>query len=277
MRRNFAQVLKEAKIDIKFEYSTLYDLFYSEEIHLGFGHFISIRDAIDKDFAGIWFRGTCISIDDFDRKYEYNFVPQPKEFNIEYLVSFCEYLYNLSLAYRCTEPSMTSHGAIERISFLMNQIEKVIDNIGYMHAKEDDFTIFVEKSPAAIAVSEILPKEDAHKVISYNHHSMRGDIEEKRKVLVQLATSLEGKREQLKKINKDLENDIFFLFNNINIRHNNCDESSTKYKQFVADMDAKSIEEWYDRTYQMCLTSFLELERWEEKEELDQLKINVGK
>ena len=186
MRRNFAQILREAEIDIKFEYRTLYELFYKEDIHLGFGQFVSIRDAIDKDFLHIWFRGTCISLDDFDKKFGYNFVSQPQEFDIEYLVSFCEYLYNFSFAYRCAEPSMTSHSAIEYVNFLMNQIEKVIELIGYMHAKEDGLVIFVEKSSAAIAVSEVLPNEEAYKVISYNHYSMRGNIEEKRSILADM-------------------------------------------------------------------------------------------
>lgn len=275
MRRNFAQVLREAKIDIKFEYSTLYSLFFENEINLGYGQYVSIRDVIDDSFLNIWFRGTCISLDDFDKKYGYNFVPQPQNFDIEYLISFCEYLYNLSLAYQGAKDNI--YEAIKMVNLLVVQIQKVIEDIGYMQAEEDGFIIFVEKSPVAIAVSEMLPKEDAYKIISYNHHSMRGDIEEKRSTLVQLAMLLEGKRGQLNSINKDLESDIFFLFNNINIRHNNCDESSTKYKKHVADMDAETMEKWYDRTYQMCLTAFLELERLDEKEELNQLKLDIGK
>jgi len=276
MRRNFAQVLREAKIDIELEYSMLYDLFFSDEINLDFGQITSVREAVDESFLSVWFRGTCVSLDDFDKKYGYNFVPQPQNFDIDYLVDFCEYIYNLCLAYYC-DTSMKYHYVIQHVRLLMSQIEKVIEEIGYMQIEEDRLVIFVEKSAAAIAVAEIVPKEDAYKIISYNHHSMIGNIEEKRSTLVQLAMLLEGKRGQLNSINKDLESDVFFLFNNINIRHNNCDESSTKYKKYVADMDAEIMEKWYDRTYQMCLTAFLELERLDEKEELNQLKSDVGK
>ena len=49
---------------------------------------------------------------------------------------------------------------------------------------------------------------------------------EKKSVILLLADQLESKREALRNINKTLESNIFFLYNSMNIRHNNCDPAS---------------------------------------------------
>ena len=90
MRRNFAEVLKSGKIDIKKEYSKLYELFYGKDSRDD----RSLAELISMNFNTIHFRGTCLDLDDFNQQYGFNFVEQPKDFNIDYLVSFCEYVYN---------------------------------------------------------------------------------------------------------------------------------------------------------------------------------------
>lgn len=147
-----------------------------------------------------------------------------------------------------------------------------------MQATQNGFTIFVEKSPAAIAVAEsdLVPKELSYRIISYNHYSMKGQLEAKKSALVQLASLLEPKRGSLKKADKTLESDLFYLFNNLNIRHNNVDPAdSAKYKPFIVQMKQEELEHWYDETYQMCLLAFLQLEQTERKIEFDRLKTAI--
>ena len=77
---------------------------------------------------------------------------------------------------------------------------------------------------------------------------------------------------------KMLEKDLFYLFNNLNIRHNNVEPTdSGKYKPFVAQMKSEELEYWYDETYQMCLLAFLQLEHLERKVGLDKLKTEILK
>lgn len=268
MRRNFAQILKDNNIDINKEYKTLYELFYGEyeDWH---GELFSLREEINQDFLQIYFRGTCVTLDDFDIKYGFDFKSHTENIDIDYLVSFCEYIFNLIVVYQSTTYGF-NRGL--NLNFIMEQIRKVIEEIGYMETSQDGYFIFVEKNQAAISVAEIVSQELSYKVISYNHHSMKGDIESKKTILLQLATELEAKRELLRKANKVLESDLFFLFNNINIRHNNCDKNGTKFKALVADMSKEEIEKWYDDTYQMCLIAFLEIEHLERKDEIDKLK-----
>lgn len=232
----------------------------------------NLREKINDDFVKIHFRGTCITLDDFDNKYGFDFETYQECIDEEFLVSFCEYVYNLTLGARAAGTGIFRY---DLTRLIMEQIQKVIEEIGYMETNQDGFIIFVEKNPSAMSVAEILPQELSYKVISYNHHLMKGDVKGKKEILLQLATELEAKREVLKKANKVLESDLFFLFNNINIRHNNCDKNGTKYKVFVADKSKEEIEKWYDDTYQMCLIAFLEIEHLERKVEIDRLKQNM--
>ncbi len=138
------------------------------------------------------------------------------------------------------------------------------------------FTIFVEKAVSAIAVSEIVPNDLSFKVISYNHHSMKGNIEKKKETLLKLANLLESKRKKLKSINSSLEDDLFYAFNNLNLRHNNKDKTfKKKKKKYIAEMSDNNLENWYYELYQMCLLAFLEIEQIDRKKSFKDLKRHI--
>lgn len=144
-----------------------------------------------------------------------------------------------------------------------------------MPLNQDGFVIYVEKSPAAISVAENeeIPKEISYKLISYNHHSMKGNLQEKKNIILKLAELLEAKRSELSIVDKDFSSDLFYLFNNLNLRHNNIEPSiKGKFKQAIADMSSEKLEHWYDETYQMCLLAFLRLEQADRKMEFNKLK-----
>ncbi len=145
-----------------------------------------------------------------------------------------------------------------------------------MSVDQDELIIFTEKSVTAIAVSEIVPNDISYKVISYNHHSMKGNLENKKDTILKLANLLEGKRKQLKSINSSLEDDLFYAFNNLNLRHNNKDKLlKGKYKEYVSNMSNTELEQWYDEVYQMCLLAFLEIEQIDRKKSFNELKRHI--
>lgn len=251
MRRSFAQALKNGKISINDEYSRLYDLFYIEDYRDG----QSMRDYVNRNIIHMPFRNTCLSLDEFDSQYGFNFTENPDDLDEDYLISFCEYVYNLLLC-------LNDGAFLEPFgkSLFFQQILKVVENMGYEELSEDGFTIFVPKNSIAneVAQSELIPEELSYKVIEYNHHSM--DLKGKKEILLKLANILEPKREALKIANKSLEENIFYVLNNFDIRHNNTDKSSKNYKQYVAEMPKDELAKIYDFLYQMILMSFMELE-----------------
>lgn len=272
-RRNFAQILEAANIDIKREYDRLYSSFYLQKNYDMYGNCYSLKEHCAMNFINIPFRGTCLSLDDFDEFYDIHFEKVPSNFDLNYLILFCEYTYNLVLYLNCNMQLIYT-GVNSPQQIYLQQIIKVIEKIGYMTVQKDCITIMVPKSQEAIAVSEIVSPTLSYKVIEYNHHALQGNIEAKKSVILLLADQLESKREALRNVSKTLESNIFFLYNSMNIRHNNCDSASKNYKEHTANMSKKELESWYDEIYQLSLLAFLELDNIERSKRIETLKQN---
>lgn len=275
MRKNFAEILKEVHIDLKEEYQKLYDMLFGKHLHTQEGALISVHDELGNTFNNFYFRGTCLSIEEFDHKNGFEFQIEPENFSIDTLISICEYIYNMLNAYQAVGylgPFMQ----IINVQFCLSQINAVIEAVGYMYSVENGFTVFVEKSPAAISVAETMPEGMSYKVIAYNHHSMKGNLEAKRNTLFLLSDMLEPKRPKLERIDSRFASDLFYAFNNFNIRHNNADfNGKSKFSQVIANMNNAELEYWYDETYQMCLLAFLRLEQAERKVKFDEVKSRI--
>lgn len=99
MRRNFAQILKEAKIDIKSEYQKLYGMLYDRSIQVSNTKRISAYDELSDYFLGFYFRGTCLSIEEFNDVNGFHFEKEPEPFSIDNLILLCEYIENMITAY----------------------------------------------------------------------------------------------------------------------------------------------------------------------------------
>ncbi len=277
MRRNFAQILQSGKIDYKKEYKKLYDLLFGGEMDIN-GEYHSTYTELSDSFTSFYFHGTYLTLQEFDEENGFNF-PDPSKANPKFddLILLMEYFYNMLTGYMGA-----NHFAFDnRINtqFLMQHILKVSEAIGYTQASKDGSIVFVEKNAvvSAVAESDLIPEEISYRLITYNHHSMRGNLEDKKAIILQLANLLEGKQKDLCQINSGFKKDLFYLFNNFNIRHNNCDSQSKDYKPAIANMNKQDLENWYDETYQMCLLAFMELEQADRKPKFDAIKAEIEK
>lgn len=276
MRKNFAQILKNGKVDYKSEYKKLYELLFEKNLQDENGELCSVHMVFGEFFTSFHFRGTCLSLQEFDEENGFNF-PDTSRDNpkIEDLVLLMEYFYNMLMGYMGSQ-NMSFYSGINT-QFLMQHILSVCDAIGYKQVTEDGFAVFVEKNAVATAVAEsdLIPDDLSYKLITYDHHSMRGNIREKKAIILQLAGVIEGQRKKIHQTNPSLEDDLFFAFNNFNLRHNNCDPVSKKFKPTIAAMDKKELEKWYDETYQMCLLALMEIEQADRKPMFDEIKAKI--
>lgn len=276
-RRNLAQILEDAEISIEREYERLYSSFYRQRTFDGFGNNLSLYEYCQMNFISIPFRGTCLTLDDFEDFYNIHFDRNPSDFDLNYLIRFCEYTYNMLIYLNPMNP-MGNLSFNAPYQIYLQQIYKVVEETGYMYSQnKKGITIFVPKSPEAISVSEIIEPEISYRIIEYNHHMLQGDIEGKKEILKLLADKMESKRKELKNINKTMETNIFMLFNYLNIRHDNCSKESPKYVEYVANMPKRELEQWYDETYQLSLLAFLELDNVERNKKISELKNLIGK
>ena len=273
-RRNFAQILKEAKVDIRREYDRLYSLFYLNKAFQLNNSMLSLRDYCACFFYSLPFRGTCLNLDDFDDFYGFNFEKVPTDFDLNYLLSFCEYSYNLAVYMNPTNYSILASFTTynQQPQFYVQQVMKVVDAIGYMITKQDDsddMSIVVAKSPAATAVAEISDSKMAYKVLEYNHYVLKGNLDRKLSILKVFADEIEPRRAELKKIPGSVESELFQMLQKF-IRHNNRDNP------VIAAMSDDEIEAVYDDIYQMWLLAMLELDNVERKKRAKELlgKIN---
>ena len=278
MRRCLSDILKNIRMAISNEYSNLHNLFYSYEASHFSGGWVS---ATLYQHCRDWFlsypisiRSTFIDMDDFERKTGLDFYYATSTDDIDILVSFCEYSYNFTVYLR-NFVKLEREGIKEDFAnFYVKQVLSVVEKLGYVPNAKDGITDFVPKNPAAIAVAEIIDEDLAYDVIEYNHHSMRGDLLAKKTTLLRFANLLEPKRAELKTINEKLSVNIFFMFNNLDLRHNNSTSGDKNYQQYTEQMSKADLEAWYDELYQMCLLAFLEFDNIERVEKVDALKKN---
>ena len=130
MRQDFAQILKDAKIDIRVEYQKLYGMLFDRSIDVLGGKRISVYDELSDNFIGFYFRGTCLSIDEFDNMHGFHFEKEPVDFNIDKLILLCEYIENMLMGYQSTF-SVSGYGYMAmtaripiNIQFYMMQMDR---------------------------------------------------------------------------------------------------------------------------------------------------------
>ena len=269
-RRNFAEILREANVDIRKEYDRIYKWFYEYTVYIKDNKKrIHFSDFCRVCFKGFSFRGTCSSLDDFNTTHNFNFVENPDKFDVDYLLIFCEYCYNL--IWKLQQEDLSDFSGVKKAcEQFINQILTVIESIGYEEVvdEESDVSIFVPKNAPAMTVAEILPENLSYKVVEYNNHSLKGDLMGKSEILKLLANQLEPRKDDLDNIDKQFKSDLFYLFNNISIRHNNEDK--------ISNISDDELEEWYDYTYDMSLIAFMLLDKKDHKNEILELKKKLG-
>jgi phage-related protein len=164
-----------------------------------------------------------------------------------------------------------------KYELLKDNIDILLEQFGFTSyvIESEEKVCIIEKNPAVISAAEISNPETAKNIIQYNHYTLKGNIETKKNIILSLGNELEPQRTDLKKMNSELESDLFFMLNNINLRHNNKDPNNTKhYNRYIENMDDDEIENWYDEVYQMTLLAKLLLDNNKRHNEIKKLKTN---
>ena len=145
------------------------------------------------------------------------------------------------------------------IKALLQNIELFISKLNkkFVEIKTDLF-ILIEDSPELTEAVNILGENKIiFPLLEYNHVSIRNDVNAKEGLLLILAKDFEARSPALKKSTKwgDLADDLSFLFNNIDIRHNNVEGKNAK--TVIQNMTEPDLLNWYNITYRLYLTCVL--------------------
>lgn len=240
---------------------------------------LTVFDYVDKYCFRDWdYRGHFIDVKDFLDSIEYNSIKKDaKSGDINAFMTLIELTYNF---WNLTHNNLSSEGTYGKWQKNYYHLRDVmLDNLEkYNHTAyiDDERVLVIEDKPGVTAVAEIVEDDLALDIIRYNHRSLQGEVELKKSILISLGAELEPKRKDLQQLNKQLSEDIFFMLNNINVRHNNRSKKDKgKYKEYVAKMSKTRLEKWYDELYQMMLLAFLLLDNVERASQVKELKDKI--
>ena len=160
-------------------------------------------------------------------------------------------------------PRLSSYkdGLSEKYDDFIMTVRANLDQAGYEWRKADEQLIIVQKNAMANETVELEPplKES---IIEYNHYRLKGNLKRKKELLNHIAQALEPQRKELEEICKQETSDFFYMVNNMDIRHNNCDpRDQKKYNSFFSGLTLAEKEEWYDTIYSQALALIVRREQ----------------
>lgn len=285
-RKNIFEIINE-KRDLSQEIDRLQRLLDNEKgvkvLHSDFPSvsphvsYYDIETYVDKFAFKKWpGRGTCVDLDDLAETINLNDILDSDNPTEDQIITFLEYVANVLFLVG----QESNEGNCYKTDVVTAAVTNLSSFLDWLHLDQKIFekkqqVLIVPKNAAATAVAEIVNNDLAYLIVKYNHHALSGDIEEKKSILLALGAELEPKGKILAATNKALKENIFFMLNNLNIRHNNRSKSSNSYKEYVTKMRKPKLEAWYDELYQMMLLAFLELDQLERNTKIDELKALV--
>ena len=227
-------------------------------------------------------RGHFVDVDDFLEALRYDDLKEDATHNVDALLTLIELIYNFwELSRKQFHDTKKGYklewcGNYYHLKDVIDDVLSQYNHVAYINEDQECVLIIEDKSEVT-AAAEIMPTPAlAVDVVRYNHRTLRGEIELKKKILLSMGAELEAKRKKLHTINTTLENDIFFMLNNLNIRHNNKSKGDKNYKEYVAKMRKDRLEKWYDELYQMLLLAFLLMDNIERVEKVKGLKEKIN-
>ena len=134
---------------------------------------------------------------------------------------------------------------------IFDNINKILEKINYEIYQEEDRILLIPKNIEVLEAINTTTKELKLLLVEYLNFEIIDDVLAKKRILNDISFELEHKRKDYNQINKSLTENIFHLFNKINIRHNN--KEGKRKNEVVSKMNDKELIYWYDKTYDMII------------------------
>lgn len=275
MRSSIFDLMKNKEIDVHREYLRIHKLF-EEEIFYSSYEVMTICDYIDKNFFRNWEkRGRSISVNDMFTSLNIRNKDGLKENTIENLLLYIEGILNLI---EISDIQSIQGGSYQYkfniYEILKDNIERLLEDLNYKIKKmSDNQVVIIEKDMVLSAVAET-NENISDRVIEYRRFILKGKITEKREILNLLANEIEGKKGNFKGTTyASLMDDVQFMLNNLNIRHNNI--SGKNKKEYIENLSRAKLEDLYDKTFDMILGIFITEKYLKNKDLIDELKKNI--
>ena len=272
-RRNFFDRLART-IDFQREYQKIESLVLQPHSL----HGDSIEDSIERYFKNWKYNENYLSFKELRDQLKFTFVrdgyydvPSGHIKDANDFFDYCEMIINMIVLL----PEEEAEDHENNVNEIIRLIDYDLNSLNHKIRKIDDKYLIIQKDATVSEVVDIVEVSLAKIILEYNHYLLKGDLEKKKNILVKIANALEPQKSEIKAINYQLFKDYFYLINNMDIRHNNCDSSDTSnYNAYFDKLTIEEKEEWYDEIYQMSLLIFLLLENRNRTKKISDLKSN---
>lgn len=270
-RRNFFDRLART-IDFQREYQKIESLVLQPHSL----HRDSIEDSIERYFKNWKYNANYLSFKELQDQLKFTFVrdgyydvPSGHIKDANDFFDYCEMIINMIVLL----PEEEAEYHENNVNEIIRLIDYDLNSLNHKIRKIDDKYLIIQKDATVSEVVDIVEVSLAKIILEYNHYLLKGDLEKKKNILVKIANALEPQKSEIKAINYQLFKDYFYLINNMDIRHNNCDSSDTSnYNAYFDKLTIEEKEEWYDEIYQMSLLIFLLLENRNRTKKISDLK-----
>ena len=278
MRRNIFEIMDD-RINLKDDINRIVNIALKEKT-------ISVNNYIDYSLFGYideycfkeWkYRNHYLDVKDLLNALDFDQLTNEAKQNQEALLTLLELVYNfwyLAEINLDKETGLYWFGNFYHLQSLMDDI-LIMYNYKAFTYKDKEQVLVLEDKPEVTAVAEITDPDLSYEILKYNHYTLKGEIDLKKKILLSLASEIEPKRKELNIIDKQLSDNIFYLFNNLNLRHNNRSKNSKNYKEYVSKMRKNQLEKYYDELYQMILLAILLLDNVSRMKKIKKLKYKI--
>lgn len=187
----------------------------------------NVYDAANYEFKYWNNRGTFISVKNMADALELKLDPKmfiylEKNIDIKKQLIYLEYISNvIYLSDKYIAESMGE--STTNYALLKENLDIVLNHINYERKvlDEEEKVLLCEKNASATAVAEILSDETSYDIIEYNHFLLKGDIKKKKSVLLKIIDRYSEIDSRINNYSSSIHDDIGFLINNLNLRHNN--------------------------------------------------------
>lgn len=274
VRKHFFELL-EREVDFQNEYIKLEKMCNEIYGHSIYSKGISINTWIEQNFRAWRKRSNFTSFKELREHLGFSItyddgepLINADELDINRYLLYCEMMLNVILGLQ-EEHNELLDSVIEAF---INTIKAIVEKCGMEIKNINDEIMIVEKNAVAIEVADKVP-ELADIIIEYNHYLLKGDLNRKKELLKRIADALEPERKELNGINKSATDDFFFMVNNWNIRHNNCNPNDAKnYNPKFDSFSTAQKEECYDLVYEQGLALYVMKEQLGRTKKIDSLK-----
>ena len=249
---NIKKLLEE-----KFLYKVCYPDFLGPQCLFGKTTYYNIISIFDKYLSEWKSRNEITSFDDFYKRIAGAYNSNHNLYEYRHILVLECYINVINFVFLIIDKEGYKFEECKK-NILDGNIDILLDHLNYqkLFNKEMEQILLIPKNPEVIAViSDIENIEIANAIFKYNHYSLKGNIAEKRNLLIAI----------FNEYNTYLHNPVggfakefkmaTFLENNCQIRHNN--KSGDDKKEYVSNMEDKELENMYDETYQLVLFCIL--------------------